>query len=103
MVDGIDPGMIRPIQPSGDPGKSKGLDKTADGKSFQDVFNEAINRVNELQLGANKAIQDIATGDAEDLTEVLNQVKQAELAFDLLMQIRNRLIDAYEEINRMRI
>ena len=103
MVDGIDPGMIRPIQPAGDKGKPEKAGKTADGKSFQDVFKEAINQVNELQLDANKAMRDLASGETENVTEVLNQVKKAEIAFDLLMQIRNRLVDAYEEINRMRI
>ncbi len=103
MVDGIDPGMIRPIQPAGDPRKAIGAEKTAGGKSFQDVFTEAITRVNKMQLDADKAMQGLVTGDAEDLSEVLNQVKQSELAFNLLMQTRNRLIDAYEEINRMRI
>ncbi|MHC4660978.1 MAG: flagellar hook-basal body complex protein FliE [Planctomycetota bacterium] len=103
MVDGIDPSMISPIQPSGKPDKPGEAGKTVDGKNFQDVFKEAIQRVNELQLDANNAARDLASGATDDVTQVMNQVKKAEIAFDLLMQIRNRLVDAYEEINRMRI
>ena len=103
MVDGIDPGMISPIQPAGKSGKPEHAGKTIDGKSFQDIFKETINQVNELQLDANKGMRDWASGETENVAEVLNQVKKAEIAFDLLMQIRNRLIDAYEDINRMRI
>ena len=103
MVDGIGPGMISPIEPTGGKGKPDKAGKTVEGKSFQDVFKEAINQVNELQLDANSAARDLVSGETENVTEVMNQVKKAEIAFDLLMQIRNRLIDAYEEINRMRI
>ena len=73
------------------------------GPSFKDVLSREMERVNELQLAADRAIEDLATGKAENLAEVMTAVEKADLAFRTLMQIRNKLVDAFEELNRMRV
>ena len=76
---------------------------TADGKDFKSVFMDSINEVNRLQAEADEARIELATGQTENVAEVFTAVKKAELAFQTLMQIRNQLMDAYEEIKQMRI
>ncbi len=48
-------------------------------------------------------IHELVTGRSENVTEVLTAVEKADLAVRALMQIRNKLIDAYEEISRLRV
>ena len=55
------------------------------------------------EINDQVAIEDLTTGKTENVTEVLTAVEKADLAFRQLMQIRNKLIDAYEEINRLRV
>ena len=101
-----DPNPIGHIQPAS---TGEGLRKiskeidTNDGPSFADVLKNSIKEVNALQKDADQAINDLTTGKTENVTEVLTAVEKADLAFRHLMQIRNKLLDAYEEINRLRV
>ncbi len=77
--------------------------KTADGKDFKSVLMESIDEVNRLQTEADTARINLATGKTENVAEVFTAVKKADLAFQTLMQIRNKLMDAYDEIKQMRV
>jgi flagellar hook-basal body complex protein FliE len=59
--------------------------------------------VNQLQKDADVAFQRLATGQTQNVTEVFTAVEKADLAFKTLMQIRNKLVDAYNDIRQMRI
>ena len=76
---------------------------TEGGASFKDVLKKSINEVNELQQEAEAAIQELAVGKRDDYAGVITAVQKADIAFRTLMQVRNKLIDAYQEFNRMRI
>ena len=102
MVDSINPG-ISPIGPKPLDPSSTGGEKKIGGKSFSDVFKEQINLVNSYLLEAGKAEEDLAAGRTDNIDEVFAEVKKADLQFQTLMQIRNKLMDAYEEIIRMRV
>jgi len=71
--------------------------------SFKDVLMKSLEEVDRLQKDADVAFQRLATGQAQNVTEVLSAVQKADLAFKTLMQIRNKLIDAYDELRQMRI
>lgn len=76
---------------------------TAAGPGFQDVLLQSLNQVNELDRHSQTAI---ATGLAEnDLSqaEVFTAVKKADLALRTMLQIRNKLLDAYNEIKNIRM
>src|SRR3989442_1321818 len=75
----------------------------AGGSSFGDVLLDALNEANRLQSSADAAIQGLAAGDGGQVTEVMTAVEKADLAFRTLMQVRNKLVDAYEELMRLRI
>jgi flagellar hook-basal body complex protein FliE len=71
--------------------------------SFGETLQKAIGDVNALQSEAGKAVERMVTGEAVDLHEVMIAVEKAKTSFDLLMEIRNKTIDAYREIMRMQV
>ena len=77
--------------------------QTADGKDFKSLLMDSINEVNRLQSEAEQASINLATGKTESVDEVFTAVKKAELAFQTLMQIQRKLLDAYDEIKQMRV
>ena len=70
---------------------------------FKDLLENSIQRVNEMQQAAEKAKIDLATGGTENTGEALAQIRKAELAFQQLIEIRNKLVDSYQELMRMQI
>ena len=93
-------GLIRP-----DTAKqsAQGPNQTADGKDFKSMLMDSIGEVNRLQTEADEARINLVTGKTDNVAEVFTAVKKAETAFQTLMQIRNKLMDAYEEIRQMRV
>jgi flagellar hook-basal body complex protein FliE len=77
--------------------------KADEGASFGDMLKSAISTVNELQKQSDKEIQKLMTGEAEDLHTTMIAVEKADLSFQLMMQVRNKIVQAYEEIMRMQI
>ncbi len=72
-----------------------------DGVSFMEVFTNLIDSVNTLQLEAGKAQELMAAGEAADLHQVMIAAEEAGVAMDLLLEIRNRLLEAYQTLMRM--
>ena len=71
--------------------------------SFKDVLMANIEQVNQLQQDAEKAIEDLYSGRRDDVDGVLIAKQKADLAFQLLLQVRNKMVGAYEEIRQMRV
>ncbi|MFN0059563.1 MAG: flagellar hook-basal body complex protein FliE [Planctomycetota bacterium] len=93
-LTGIAPTTARESRKSSEPGE---------GPSFAELLKNGLKEVNQLQKDAEVAIQDLSTGKRDSVTEVMTAVEKADLAFRALMQIRNKLVTAYEEINRLRV
>ena len=107
MPDAITPlgpngmGPIQPVQPLPPAATPAGAESTG-GKSFSDFLSEKIGEVNQLQQESNQAIEGLATGKVQDLGKVVSAVEKANLAFQMMVQIRNKLVDAYDELQRIR-
>ena len=71
--------------------------------SFGDVLKNALNNVNDLQINSDKLTNDLAAGKTDNIHGVLIAGEKAGIALDLTMQIRNKVLDAYNEIMRMQI
>ena len=71
--------------------------------AFGDVLLDAMREANRLQGSADQAIAGLAAGDDSNVADVMTAVEKADLAFRTLMQVRNKLVDAYEELMRLRI
>ncbi len=81
---------------------SAGLNPTP-SKSFQEFLLDSIRQVNAMQQEADRAVEQLMTGGQADPAEVLTAVQKADLAFRLMMQIRNKLLQAFQEIQNIRI
>ncbi len=97
-------GDSSPIRPIGPAGHSLPAREPQKGEtSFREILGDTIAEVSARQQDADKAIEALATGQTGNLAEVLAAVEKADLAFRTLMQFRNKLVNAYEEISRLRI
>ncbi|HVT29161.1 MAG TPA: flagellar hook-basal body complex protein FliE [Lacipirellulaceae bacterium] len=75
----------------------------ASGPSFKDVLVDSIKQVNSMQMQADQAVDTLFSGGDVNPAEVLTAVQKADLAFRLTMQMRNKLMDVYQEIKDIRI
>lgn len=73
------------------------------GADFKNVLLDSIREVNSMQLEANQAVESLATGGEVNPAEVLTAVQKADLAFRMMMQVRNKLTQAYEEVKSIRV
>lgn len=82
--------------------KEGGLDVGND-KSFSETLSAAVQQVNELQKESDMQIQKLATGETKNIPEVMISVEKADIALKLMTQVRNKIIDAYQEIMKMQV
>ena len=68
---------------------------------FSDVLSKLISDVNAAQTDADQATKGIATGSSEDLHRVMIALSKADLSMRLLVEVRNRALEAYQEIARL--
>lgn len=71
--------------------------------SFKETMGKVVNDVNEMQVKADKAIEDFSTGKIKNMHEVMISMKKAEMSFQFLMETRNKLVEAYKEVSRMQV
>jgi len=71
--------------------------------SFGKVLQQSIEQVNRLQLEADANINDLATGKQPDIHQTMIAVEKASVSFELLMQIRNKVISAYDNLMRTQV
>jgi len=79
--------------------KAPTVDETA--KDFGQLFSEALAKVEQAQQDAASAAQRLATGEIRDVAEVTIASEKATLALQLLVQVRNKVLEAYQEVMRM--
>lgn len=71
--------------------------------SFKDVLLKSINDVNSMQQQADQAVENMFTGGDADPAAVLTAVQKADLAFRMMMQMRNKVMQVYQEVKDIRI
>ncbi len=71
--------------------------------SFKDMLLGSINDVNQMQQQADQAVETLMTGGEADPAEVLTAVQKADLAFRLMMQMRNKMMQVYQEVKEIRV
>ena len=91
-------GPVRPTAP-----QAPASTPPAEGeRSFKTILKDSIQSVNQLQVQADQVLERYTKGEATQ-DEMVIAFKKAQIAFEALMQIRNKVVDAFEEIQRMRI
>lgn len=71
--------------------------------SFSDLVKTFAADVNELQFESGDAINSFVTGEASDVHQVMVAVRQAGIAMDLMLEIRNKVLEGYQEMIRMQV
>ncbi len=75
----------------------------ADGPNFKDTLAGVIKDVNSMQNKADVSIEKMAAGEITDVHQVMNSVEEAKTAFNMMMEIRGKVMDAYKEVMNMRL
>lgn len=76
---------------------------TAVPGNFSSWFSKEMSGVNERLVNADIAIQQLAVGETQSLHDVMIRLEEARHSFQLLVQVRNRLLEAYQEVMRMQV
>lgn len=71
--------------------------------SFADSLKQSVNKVNEMQVTANNKVEALVTGESTNIHDTLVAVEKADIALKLMTQVRNKIIDAYQEVMKMQV
>ena len=94
-IDGIGPVRYSPL--------GRPIAEPASAPRFQETLAKALSEVNELQMDAGRQTTRLVAGEEVDLHDVMMSSEEAGLAFELMLEIRNKLLEAYQEMQRMQI
>ncbi|MEA3497764.1 MAG: flagellar hook-basal body complex protein FliE [Campylobacterota bacterium] len=83
--------------------QNKQFSNNQDDSSFSNILKESINEVNNTQVSAYNAMQDIATGKVENLQEAVKKIEEAELSLKLGLEVKNKALGAYKQVMAMQI
>jgi flagellar hook-basal body complex protein FliE len=72
-------------------------------KTFADTLKDAVASVNALQKDSDVKMQQLATGKTTDIPEVMMAAEKADIALRMMVQVRNKIIEAYQEVMKMQV
>lgn len=90
----LDPRQLRTTAPAA---------PAAGAKSFREVLAESVGEVQRLQSEADKTIRQLVAGEITDVADAMVAVERADMAFQTMMVVRNKMVAAYEEIMRTQV
>ena len=67
------------------------------------MLNDSLDKVNDLQGQADRAVKELVAGRNKNVHETMLMMEKADMSFRLMMQVRNKVIDAYREVMRMNV
>ncbi len=70
---------------------------------FSEVLNSALQKLNETQIKADNLSLEFLTGEVRDIHQVTIAIQEAKLSMQLVVEVRNKIIEAYQEISRMQV
>jgi len=77
--------------------------KKGDSNAFADILRNSISKTNELQKEASNAVGALASGEKIDIHNAMIAAEKADVSFRLMMEVRNKIVEAYHEITRMQV
>ncbi len=83
--------------------QKSGLESSSQGGDFANHLKSALNEVNEYQVSSENAIGDLATGQVKDLHQAALAINKAEISMKLMLEIRNKALNAYKELGRTQL
>lgn len=83
--------------------KQKSKIESTGGEAFAEKLKSAVNEVNELQVSGEETLSDLATGQVKDLHQAALAIGKAETSMKLMLEIRNKALNAYKELGRTQL
>jgi len=83
--------------------KTSGAEVSQAASNFGDILSSTINQVNQADVKGEMAIKNFNTGEVQNLHEVMIAADEADIAIRMLVQMRNKALEAYNEIMRLQI
>src|SRR5881227_482820 len=71
--------------------------------AFGAILQDAMGKVGELQNDASKSVESFLSGEGDDLHKTIMTTQRADLAMELFLQVRNKVVSAYQEVMRMQV
>jgi flagellar hook-basal body complex protein FliE len=101
-VDAFDfhPPRIETVKPGPELPKAEA---TPEAGRFGNLLQSAFDRVNELQLKGDEAVRQMVSGENTDIHNTMITLQKAEVSFELMMQVRNKIVAAYDQIKNMQM
>lgn len=72
-------------------------------EGFSEIFKNQLEEVNKLQNTSDKLTNQLVTGEVEDVSQVMVAAQKASLSLQLTVQVRNKVVEAYQEVMRMQL
>lgn len=95
---------LRQLNPTGSDGFARTpIGGGSEGTGFADTLSDAIERVDQSQKVADEQVEAFIAGEQENLHEVMISMNEAKLHFQLMTEVRNRMLETYQELSRMQI
>lgn len=76
---------------------------TLDASSFSALVSNGLGKVNDQLVTSQQDLQRLALGDAQNLHQIMIQLEETRMSFQLMMQVRNRLLEAYQDVMKMSV
>ena len=84
-------------------GAAGGSDAASNANTFADILHNSVEKVNTMQTQADQAIANLVAGRTKNIHETMLTIERADESLKLMMQVRNKILDAYKEIMRMQV
>lgn len=104
MTEGIEAaGLVRQLNDTELSPQRREIQEKGGEQSFADVLSNAINDVDETMKDSNQKVRDFIAGDTNNVHDVMISMQRAQLSFEMMVEVRNKAIEAYQEVSRMQI
>jgi len=90
-----------PVFPGTEPTSPTSPSSAGGAGGFGATLKNAINQVNDLSDASDQKVTELLQGDRQDIHNVMIAVEKADIAFQLMMQVRNKIVNAYQEVSKL--
>ena len=78
-----------------------GADNSSSSSGFWDTLKDTFTQIQQAQNDADQQVTDLVSGKGEDIHSAMTAVAKADLSFELVMQVRNKIVQAYQQVSQM--
>ena len=92
---------LPPIDPTSFERSSASTTDSSSSSGFWDTLKDSFDQVQQAQSDADQKVSDLVTGKGEDIHSAMTAVEKADLSFELVMQVRNKIVQAYQQVSQI--